>query len=74
MVAAQVMGNHVTVTIAGSHGQLDMNAFKPLMAGNVLRSIGLLSDSMRSFSSNCVVGIEANKDHLSAMVNQSLML
>ena len=63
MVAAQVMGNDVTVGIAGSSGHLQLNAFKPVIIANVLQSIRLLADSVRSFTDNCVVGIE----HLDVM-------
>ena len=74
MVAAQVMGNHVTITIAGSHGHLELNVFKPVIALNVLQSIRLLSDAARSFTDNCVVGIQANVDHIKTLVGKSLML
>ena len=59
MVAAQVMGNHVTVTIAGSQGHFELNVFKPVIIYNVLQSIRLLADACDSFTDNCVAGIEA---------------
>jgi len=74
MVAAQVMGNHVTVTIAGSNGQLELNVFKPVMIYNVLQSIRLLADAMQSFTEKCVVGIKANERRLQGFLHQSLML
>jgi fumarate hydratase class II len=74
MIAAQVMGNHVTVTIAGSNGQLELNVFKPVMIYNVLQSIRLLSDGMKSFTENCVVGIQANEKRIQEALEQSLML
>jgi fumarate hydratase class II len=74
MVAAQVMGNHVTVTVAGAQGHLELNVFKPVIIFNVLQSIRLLSDTARSFADNCVVGIEANRARLQALMDQSLML
>ncbi len=74
MVAAQVMGNHVTVTIAGASGHFELNVFKPVIAYNVLQSIRLLADAARSFTDNCVVGIEANEDHIKELVGKSLML
>lgn len=74
MVAAQVMGNHVTVTIAGSHGQLELNVFKPVMIYNVLQSIRLLSDAVRSFTEKCVVGIVANEKRIQELLYNSLML
>ena len=61
MVCAQVMGNHMSVTIAGSQGHFELNVFKPVMIYNVLQSIRLIADSCNSFTKNCVVGIEANE-------------
>jgi len=74
MVAAQVMGNHVAVTIGGSNGHFELNVFKPLIVSNVLRSIRLLSDSASAFTKNCVVGIEANRDRIGKLLHESLML
>ncbi len=74
MVAAQVMGNHVAVTIGGSNGHFELNVFKPVIAYNVLQSIRLLADSCNSFTENCVVGIEANRDRINQLLNESLML
>ncbi len=74
MVAAQVMGNHVAVTVGGSNGHFELNVFKPVIAYNVLQSIRLIADSCNSFTDNCVVGIEANKERISKLMNESLML
>ena len=74
MVAAQVMGNHVAVTIGGSNGHFELNVFKPLIVSNVLRSIRLLADSSSAFTKNCVVGIEANRDRIGKLLHESLML
>jgi len=74
MVCAQVMGNHTTVSVAGSHGHLELNVFKPVMIYNVLQSIRLLSDAARSFTKNCVIGIEANTARIDKLMNESLML
>jgi fumarate hydratase class II len=74
MIAAQVMGNHVTVSIAGSNGQLELNVFKPVMIYNVLQSIRLLSDGIKCFTEKCVVGIRANEARIHGFVKQSLML
>jgi fumarate hydratase class II len=74
MVAAQVMGNHVTITIGNSHGHLQLNAFKPVMIYNLLQSIRLLSDSIESFIKNCLVGIEVNKPRIEKLLEESLML
>ena len=74
MVASQVMGNHVTVTVAGSNGHFELNVFKPVIIFNVLQSIRLLADAARSFADNCVVGIEANRDRIDQLLHESLML
>ncbi len=74
MVCAQVMGNNTTVSVAGSHGHLELNVFKPVMIYNVLQSIRLLSDASISFTNNCVVGIEANTGRIDQLMNESLML
>ena len=74
MCCAQVMGNHVAVTIGGSNGHFELNVFKPLIIRNVLQSIALLGDACDSFNLNCVQGIEANRDKIAQIVNESLML
>ncbi len=74
MVCAQVMGNHTTVTIAGATGHFELNVFKPVIIFNVLQSIKLLADACNSFTENCVVGIEANKERITQLMNESLML
>ena len=74
MVCAQVMGNHVAASIGGSNGHFDLNVFKPVIARNVLHSISLLSDSMNAFKDNCVVGIKPNKERISKLLNDSLMM
>ncbi|MEE8219499.1 MAG: class II fumarate hydratase, partial [bacterium] len=74
MVCTQVMGNHVTISIAASNGHFELNVFKPVMSLNLLQSIRLLADACRSFTDNCVVGIEANEPRIAELMNQSLML
>ncbi|XP_013785297.1 fumarate hydratase, mitochondrial-like [Limulus polyphemus] len=74
MVAAQVMGNHVAVTIGGSNGHFELNVFKPMIVANLLRSSRLIADSCVSFTSNCVGGIQANKERINKLLNESLML
>lgn len=74
MVCAQVMGNHVAVTVAGSNGHFELNVFKPVMIFNVLQSIRLIADGCHSFTDNCVVGIEANEERIEKLLNESLML
>lgn len=74
MVCSQIMGNHMTVTVAGSNGHFELNVFKPVIIYNVLQSIRLLSDSCNSFTKNCVDGIEANTDRIQSLMENSLML
>lgn len=74
MVAAQVMGNHVAVTVGGSNGHFELNVFKPMMVANVLRSIRLIGDSCVAFTDNCVDGIVANRETIDRLLHESLML
>ena len=74
MVAAQVMGNHVTVTVGGSNGHFELNVFKPVMVANVLRSIRLLADASKTFTVKCVDGIRANREKINKSLQDSLML
>lgn len=74
MLCAQVMGNHVAITISGSNGHFELNVFKPVMIYNLLQSIRLLADGMRSFTDHCVSGIEANVPRINALRDESLML
>ena len=74
MVAAQVMGNHVAITVAGSQGQLELNVFKPVIVANLLQSIRLLADACASFAANCIVGIEPNRARIDELLGRSLML
>ncbi len=73
-VCAQVMGNHVTITMAGASGHLELNVFKPVIVLNVLQSIRLIADACSSFAVHCVAGIEANEARLDGFVRDSLML
>ena len=74
MVAAQVMGNHVAVTVGGSNGHFELNCFKPLIIKNVLQSARLLGDACVAFTDNCVTGIVANEVRINKLLNESLML
>ncbi|MCF6200298.1 MAG: class II fumarate hydratase [Hyphomicrobiaceae bacterium] len=74
MVCAQVMGNHTTITIAGSQGHFELNVFKPVIALNILQSIRLLADASNSFSSNMIEGLRANEAHITSLMQRSLML
>ncbi|MFT4627644.1 MAG: fumarate hydratase class II, partial [Myxococcota bacterium] len=74
MVAAQVIGNDAAVTVAGTHGQFQLNVFKPVMAFNVLMSARLIGDAAASFEERCVRGTEANTERIADLVSRSLML
>jgi fumarate hydratase class II len=74
MVAAQVIGNDVAVTIGGMQGHLELNVFKPMIGANVVRSINLLSVGMESFTKRLLEGLEANEDRIAELVDNSLML
>ena len=74
MVCAQVMGNHVAVTVAGSNGHFELNVFNPVMAYNFLQSVRLMADAAVSFTDNCVVGIEPRLDNIAKGLGNSLML
>lgn len=74
MVAAQVMGNDVAVTIGGAQGHYELNVYKPMMAANLLSSAQLIADACISFTDLCVVGIEPNQKRIDELLNNSLML
>jgi fumarate hydratase class II len=74
MVCAQVMGNDVAVTVAGTQGHYELNVFKPVMAANLLQSARLIGDACVSFEENCAYGIEPNHKVINELLNNSLML
>jgi fumarate hydratase class II len=74
MVAAQVMGNHVAVTVGGLQGHLELNVFKPLIGANVLRSIDLLATAMESFTERALDALEPDRRRIEELMNRSLML
>lgn len=74
MVAAQVMGNDVAITIGGTQGHYELNVFKPLMAANFLESARLLGDACVSFDKHCAQGIQPNYPRIKELVDNSLML
>lgn len=74
MVCAQVMGNDMTVSVAGSNGHFELNVFKPVIASNVLQSARLIGDACVSFTDNCAVGIQANLPMVKQHLDNSLML
>lgn len=74
MLCAQVLGNDVAVNIGGASGNFELNVFRPMVIHNYLQSIRLLADGMQGFNEHCVVGIEPNRDRISQLLNESLML
>ena len=74
MVCAQVIGNDVAVSVAGSNGHFELNVFKPVMAKNVIESARLIGDACQSFNDNCVAGIKANEPVVKKHLENSLML
>ena len=74
MVAAQVMGNNVAVTVGGLQGHLELNVFKPLIGANVIRSINLLSIGMESFTERCLKGLQPDEARIAELLDRSLML
>jgi fumarate hydratase class II len=74
MIAAQVMGNDVTVGIAGASGQFELNVYKPVLIHNFLQSVRLLADGCASFEEHCARGIEPNEGRIRELLERSLML
>ncbi len=74
MVAVQVMGNDATIGIAASQGNFQLNVFLPVIAYNFIQSARLLTESIISFTDNCVVGIVADKEKMHENLHRSLML
>lgn len=74
MVAAQVMGNDVAITIGATQGHYELNVFKPLLIANFLQSARLLGDACISFTEHCVNGIEPNYKRIDELLKNSLML
>lgn len=74
MAMAQVFGNDVAINIGGMNGQFQLNVFKPVMIFNFLISAQLIGDACVSFTDNCIVGLEPNKEQIKDHLNNSLML
>ena len=74
MVAVQIMGNDAAIGFAASQGNFELNVFLPVLAYNFLQSVRLLSESIRSFTKNCAVGIRANEEKMRRNLHDSLML
>jgi len=74
MVCAQVIGNHVAITVGGLQGHMELNVFKPMMAAAVLRSIDILATGMESFTARCLDEMEPDESRIAELMNRSLML
>jgi fumarate hydratase, class II len=74
MVATQVFGNDASIGFAASQGNFELNVFKPVIIYNMLQSVRLLTDGIRSFNDKCVKGLEANEEVIEEYVQRSLML
>ncbi len=74
MVCCQVMGNHVSVTVAGSQGHFELNVYKPVIIYNLLQSVKLIAEAAVSFTDNCVAGIVPNETRIKELLERSLML
>jgi len=74
MVCAQIIGNHTTISFSGSQGHMELNAYKPVILYNLIQSMQLLSDSVNSFTNNCLIGITPNKKNIKQLMEKSLML
>jgi fumarate hydratase, class II len=73
-VCARIFGNHTTITFADSQGHFELNVYNPVMAYCFLQSVRLMADAARSFTENCVVGIEPRRDNIKRGLERSLML
>src|SRR5260221_9656585 len=74
MVAAEVAGNHVAVTMGGMQGHLELNVLKPMIGANVVRSINLVATGMESFTTRMLAGTEPDEKRIAELMNRSLML
>jgi len=74
MVCLQIMGNNLTVSLSGSQGHFELNAYKPVIAYNIIQSINLLNDAIKSFCLNCLKNIKPNKKNIQTHLQNSLML
>ncbi|MDH1108315.1 class II fumarate hydratase [Pseudomonas otitidis] len=74
MLACQVIGNDTTISLAASHGHLQLNVFKPVIAHNILQSIRLLADGSRNFQRHCVAGMEPDAARMAEHLERGLML
>ncbi len=74
MLACQVLGNDLTISIAASQGQLQLNVFKPVIVFNLLQSMQLLTDGCNNFRQHCLSGLQPDRQRMAENLNNSLML
>lgn len=74
MIAAQVMGNDVAISVGGANGQFELNVFKPMIINNFLQSARLIGDGCNSFNQHCASGIEPVRENIKKHLDNSLML
>lgn len=74
MVVVQVFGNDHAVAFAGSQGNFQLNVYKPVILDNVLQSVQLLAEAVRSFNDHCAIGIEPDREKIGEHLKNSLML
>lgn len=74
MLCCQVIGNDVAVNLGGASGNFELNVYRPMVIHNFLQSVRLLADGMESFNEHCATGIEPNRERISQLLNESLML
>lgn len=74
MIAAQVMGNDVAISVGGAMGQFELNVFKPMIIFNFLHSARLIGEGCLSFEQNCAAGLEPRMENIKSHVDNSLML
>jgi aspartate ammonia-lyase len=73
-VAFEVIGNDITITMAAEAGQLELNAFEPVIAFNLFRSLDMLGRACRTLADKCIDGITANQEHMRSQVENSIGL
>ena len=74
MVAVQVMGNDVTIGVAASQGNFQLNVYMPVIAYDFLQSVRLLADAVRSFTAHCLSGLKADREKMADYLQRTLML
>ena len=74
MLCCQVLGNDVAINLGGASGNFELNVYRPMVIHNFLQSVRLLADGIESFNEHCASGIEPNRERISQLLNDSLML